>query len=116
MEREAFGDGIGRPDDRRRLLDQTADAIGPLPGGALLVEPDRRPGLAVGIAQERAERCGTDEVAQRDGADYAFSRHGMSPDTRKPDAMAGLLVRGSGKTGGGWTGGVGGERGARVMG
>src|SRR3546814_16041602 len=65
MEREAFGDGIGRPDDRRRLLDQTADAIGPLPGGELLVEPDRRPALAVGIAQERAERCGTDKEVGR---------------------------------------------------
>src|SRR3546814_1157693 len=63
--REPLGYGIGRPHVSRRLLDQTADAIGPLPGRELLVEPGRGSGLAVGIAQERAERRGADEIAQR---------------------------------------------------
>src|SRR3546814_19118360 len=103
MERETLGYGIGRPHVSRRLLDQTADAIGPLPGRELLVEPGRRSGLAVGIAQERAERSGADEIAQLIGADYGFGRHEISPDTQKPGAWPGfwcwVLARGAGRPG-----------------
>src|SRR3546814_6778113 len=64
--------------------------MGPLPGRELLVEPGRRSGLAVGIAQERADRRGADEIAQLIGADYGFGRHEISPDTQKPGAWPGF--------------------------
>src|SRR3546814_12112232 len=56
MEREALGYGIGRPNDRRRLLDQTAHAIAPLPGGYFLVAPGRRSG-PIGRASWRERGC-----------------------------------------------------------
>src|SRR3546814_13930478 len=77
--------------------------MGPLPGRELLVEPGRRSGLAVGIAQERGERRGADEIAQLIGADYGFGRHEISPDTQKPGAWPGfwrwVLARGAGRPG-----------------
>src|SRR3546814_3095135 len=71
MERETLGYGIGRPHVSRRLLDQTADAIGPLPGRELLVEPGRRSGLAVGIAQERGSEEHTSELQSLMRISYA---------------------------------------------